>query len=254
MAQLNIRIEDDLRDWLDALARARDQSVSEAVRDLISQAVGRDRADRHREDTPVSLSALDRCSMILQHRVLAALARAADDSESGDEHGEVARHEQMIEILERGFSAEYYRLFENVRAEMTPRECGLVHDILEMFMWTERSVARLPDEQRALLGDDLTDRLKFSGFDFNNTPEARLASYARYLTSHGQWEEMAPHFDARHEQGNSHWPTLARYQRMLSIWKPIWDARTGSEHVRKPGNYFLDVDELREIASAGYRS
>jgi len=256
MAQLNIRIEDDLRDGLDALARARGQSVSDLLRDLIRQALGRSRgpAKKGRDDTPVSLSALDRYSLALHHQVLAALARAADDSDSYDDHGDVAHHEQMIEILERGFSAEYDRLFGGLYAEMTPRECALVRDILEMFMWTKRSVDGLTDEQRALLGDDLAGRLEFSGFDFNNTLEARLASYACYLTSHGEWEEMATYFDDHHERGNSHWPMLARYQQMLLSWKPIWDTKTDSAHAHRLGSYLLDVDELREIASAGYRS
>jgi plasmid stability protein len=64
MAQLNIRLEDDLRDGLDALARARGHSVSDEVRDMVRQALGRSRAPDGEggDDAPASLSALDRSS------------------------------------------------------------------------------------------------------------------------------------------------------------------------------------------------
>jgi uncharacterized protein YfbU (UPF0304 family) len=180
------------------------------------------------------------------------LAVAAGEDPKED-YGEVAHHNQMIEILERGYSAEYYRLFDGLYAEMTRRECALVHDILELFLWTERSVRGLSPKLRPLLGNELAGHLTFAGFDFNSTPEVRLAGYARYLTSHGHWEEMAPYFDDRHERGNSHWPMLATYQQMLSCWKPIWEAKKGSARPGRPDGHLLGVDELREIAAAGYR-
>lgn len=87
----------------------------------------------------------------------------------------------MIEVLNSGYTTEYVDVFQMIQPEMTRRECSLVHDILEMFDTLERSVGQLTEEQRASLGEHAEHRLTFHGFDFNDSQEGRLASYARYL-------------------------------------------------------------------------
>lgn len=112
----------------------------------------------------------------------------------------------------------------------------------------ERSVGRLSEEDSASLGSHAEHALTFQGFDFNNTQEGRLASYARYLIQTGRWEAMAEHFDAKHEYGNSHFPALTSYKRMLSIWRPMWKQKVAN--YSGPSNYLFMPDELRQIRAA----
>jgi uncharacterized protein YfbU (UPF0304 family) len=240
MAQLNIRIDDESRDLFDSLARARGLSTSDLLRELIWQALGRD-DERPRDDTtPASLSAVERRRLAMQHEMLAIL--------TGGDQWESAYHRQMVDVLNSGFTSEYYKTFQMIQPEMTARECNLVHDILEMFTTVERSVAELSGDERASLGDHADHAFKFRGFDSNNSQEARLASYAHHLIKDDRWPEMADRFDDKHERGNSHMPVLATYQRMLSVWKPLWDRKIKS--YGGPNNYRFTADELQQILAA----
>lgn len=179
MAQLNVRLDDHTRDSLDALARARGLSASDLIRSLIDNALGRDDPGRPSGDaTPPSLSAIERRTLALQHEILAHLTGGPDEDNRGSES---EYHRNMIEVLNSGFTSEYPDMFQMIQSEVTPRECSLVHDILEMFDTLERSVRQLTEEQRASLGEHAEHRLTFHGFDFNDSQEGRLASYARYL-------------------------------------------------------------------------
>ena len=246
MAQLNLRIDDHTRDQFDALARARGLTASDLARELIGQALGRDNYDRPRGDTtPTSLSAVDRRRLALQHETLAILT--AQEGEDGGGY-EAEYHRQMIDVLNSGYTSEYYKTFQIIEREMTDRDCSLVHDILEMFTQLEWSVQHLGDEERASLGEHADWALTFSGFDFNNSYEGRLASYAHYLIKDDKWTSMAKYFDAKHERGNSHSPALASYQRMLSVFKPLWDEKVKA--MGGPNSYRFSPDELRQILAA----
>jgi uncharacterized protein YfbU (UPF0304 family) len=239
MAQLNIRIDDEDRDLFDSLARARGLSTSDMLRDLIRQALGR--GERPRDDTtPASLSAVERRRLAMQHEVLATL--------KADDEYEAAYHQQMIEVLNSGYTGEYYRTFQMIEPEMTDRECRLVWDILDMFRTVEGSVGALTEEERASLGEHWEYGLRFRGFDFNDRQEGRLAAYAHFLIKDDRWTELADRFDDQHERGNSHMPALASYQRMLSVWKPLWEAKVKS--FGGPKDYRFSVEELRRILDA----
>jgi hypothetical protein len=250
MAQLNVRLDDETRDSFDALARARGHSASELLRSLIDGALGRGDPDRpYGDPTPRSLSAIERRTLAMQHEILARLAANLDD---GTARSEAEYHRNMIDVLNAGYTTEYGDVFQLIRREMTARECTLVHDILEMFDTLARSVSELTEMERASLGDHAEHVLTFRGFDFNDNQESRLALYARYLVKTGRWESMAEHFEAKHEYGNSHFPTLGSYERMLSVWRPMWGEKIASYGV--PSDYLFTPDELREIlAAAPYR-
>lgn len=246
MAQLNVRLDDHTRDLFDALARARGVSASDLIRDLIDQALGRGDPDRrHGDPTPRSLSAVERRILAMQHEILAHLASDPDDE---DEGSEARYHRNMIEVLTSGYTTEYSDTFQMIQPEMTRRECALVRDILDMFTTLERSLSQLSDEDRESLGEHAAHALRFHGFDFNAPHESRLASYAQYLVKTGRWESMAEHFDAKHEYGNSHFPALASYERMLSVWRPIWEKKIAS--YGGPTDYRFTPEELREIRAA----
>lgn len=246
MAQLNLRIDDLARDQFDALARARGLTTSDLARELIGQALGRDDYDRPRGDTtPASLSAIDRRRLGMQHEILAMLT--ADEGQAGGGY-EAEYHRQMVDVLNSGYTAEYYKTFQMVQPELTDRDCSLVHDILEMFTQLEWSVQHLGEAERASLGENAEYALTFSGFDFNNSYEGRLASYAHFLVKDDKWTSMAKYFEAEHERGNSHMPTLASYERMLSVFKPLWQKKVKA--MGGPSNYRFSPEELREIISA----
>ena len=246
MAQLNLRVDDHTRDQFDALARARGLTASDLARELIGQALGRDDYDRPRgATTPTSVSAVDRRRLALQHEMLAILT--TDGREVGGGH-ESEYHRQMVDVLNAGYTSEYYRTFQMIEPEMTDRDCSLVHDILEMFTQLEWSMQHLDEERRASLGENANWALTFSGFDYNNSYEGKLASYAHFLIKDDKWTSMAKYFDAEHERGNSHMPVLASYQRMLSVFTPIWEKVIKT--LGGPESYCLSVEQLREIISA----
>lgn len=246
MAQLNVRLDDDTRESFDALARARGMSASDLIRSLIDAALGRDNPDRrHGDVTPRSLSAIHRRMLANQHEILAILTA---DPQRADAGGESDYHRNMVEVLSSGYSSEYADMFLAVRPEMSRRDSSLVHDIFDMFQSIEWSLKRLSAEERAGLGEYVDHALRFRGFDFNDTYEGRLASYALYLIKTGRWESMAEHFDDKHERGNSHMPALASYERMLTVWRPMWKRRVAD--FSRPDGYILTAEELREILAA----
>lgn len=239
MAQLNIRIDDESRDLFDSLARARGLSTSDLLRELIYQALGRDDESPRDDTTPTSLSAVERRRLAMQHETLALLT---------EDEWEENYHRKMIEVLNSGFTAEYYKTFQMIEPEMTDRECKLVYDILDMFTTLERSMAELTADELNSLGEHADHALKFRGFDYNNSQEGRLASYAHHVIKDGRWTNLADRFDDKHEHGNSHMPVLASYQRMLSVWKPMWDKKIKA--MGGPTAYRFSVEELRQIVAA----
>lgn len=246
MAQLNVRLDDDTRDSFDALARARGLSASDLIRNLIDNALGREESSRRHGDlVPPSLSAIERRAFILQHEILAHLTSESDEPNGG---WDAEYHRGMVEVLNRGFTTEYDKMFQEVQPEMTRREASLAHDILDMFDNIQWSLSRLTEAERATLGENAENALTFSGFDFNDSQEGRLADFAQYVIKTGRWESMAIYFDDKHERGNSHFPALASYQRLLAVWQPMRQAML--RNYGGPNKYALGPDELRQIVEA----
>lgn len=70
MATVSIRVEDEVRDQLEAYARARGSSVSDLLRTGIDLVLERnDGSSRLRGDIPQALSALDRHILAQQHQI-----------------------------------------------------------------------------------------------------------------------------------------------------------------------------------------
>lgn len=246
MAQLNVRLDDQTRESFDALARARELSASDLIRNLIDDALGRSPGSNNPADvTPRSLTAVQRLALAHQHEILAHLTADPDDADGG---WEAKYHRRMVEALNRGFTPEYEDMFRQMQSEMTQHETSLVNDILEMFSTLQRTVEGLTPEQLAAVGEHADHAFRFRGFDFNDRHEARLASYARYLVETDRWDDMAKYFDRKHEHGNSHMPYLATYQRMLRVWRPIWDDKISN--YGGPNSYLFTTEELRQILVA----
>lgn len=239
MATITVRIDDATRDQVEAVARARGVNVSELLRSAIDDLLGRD-VDRPREDVPTSLTMVERRMLAMQHEILLRL--------EVDDAYDVAYRKQRIDALDRGFTAEYGDEFAGLEPEMSRRDCGLVWDILDMFRILKASMARLGAEKVATLDEHAPRALTFRGFDANDSYESRLLGYARFLISSDRWEDLAEHFDASHERGNSHSPVLATYLRMLAAFQPIWKSKLGRGF--NPYAMLLTKDELATVLAA----
>jgi uncharacterized protein len=238
MATITLRLDDSTRDELERLAQARDTSVSELLREAIANLLGT-RRGLAREEAPRSMTMVDRRMLALLHEIL---DRVDPDGEAGD-------HTRQIKALERGFTDEYAYEFGALEPELPLAECALVHDILEMFTVLEHSLGQLGDRVATELGDDARFLLEFTGFDLNDSRESRLLDYAKHLINTERWESLASHFDAQHERGNSHMPTLNRYQRMLAAYRSVVARKKAATAVSIDA-YRFDVDDLREVLAA----
>lgn len=250
MAQLNVRLDEQTREWFDALARARGVSASDLIRSLIDDALGGaatglGREREYGDPTPRSLTAVERRTLALQHQILSLLTADPDEENGG---WEAEHHRRMVEVLEAGYTTEYPDMFVAMQPEMTRRECELVHDIFDMFTVLGANLRQLTPAELESLGEHAEHALTFHGFDFNDRLEGRLASYGRYLISAGRWESMAEHYDDKHERGNSHFPALASYQRMLAVWKPIWKQKVAMHS--GPDSFRFTLDALRAVVAA----
>lgn len=229
MATLTIRVDDDLRDDLERAARDRGTNVSELIRAGISRVLGRD-GDSPRGRTPRTLTAVERRTLSYQHLILADLA---EDEEL------VRHHRRRAEALEAGYTAEYEDEFVDIEPELTPADCELVWDILDMFRVLRTSVERVKAEDIADIPDYV---FQLRGFDGNDGYESQLCRYARHMMANGRWDDLDDFL--KRENGNSHARMLPTYQRMLAVFKPIWRRRL---HGRGEG-YDLSVEELKEVA------
>lgn len=170
-------------------------------------------------------------------------------SRAGDPRGWEARHHQrMIRVLERGYTAEYQAMFVDVEPELTRREGSFVADILEMFTTLERSVNEIGDEERASLGDHAGHALIFRKFDFNDSLEGRLASYARVP---GQHRPLAVDGEALRRRARARQLPQADVADLTANAvgvATIWDQKLRS--YGGPNSYLFSADELREVLAA----
>lgn len=244
MATVTLRIDDQVRDQLQAIADGKGVSVSVLLRYLIDGLLDRDDRDGmpRRPVVPESMTAIDRKQLALLHRILARLVEEKTADERLGHDGDTAYQLDRAQALEEGWTKEYDMEFYAMEPELSRRECGLVMDIFDMFRILQASIERVGDQ----LSDAEVRSLTFRGFDLNDEFESRLLGYARWLVSDGdRWQEQAEAFSAKNDRGNSHMPCLAVYQRMLEAYEPIW-----RRIVHRSGRELMSADELREVAAA----
>ena len=121
-------------------------------------------------------------------------------------------------------------------------------DILDMFRFVGASLDRLPHDERARLSETTVRALQFSGFDGNDSYEGALLSYAQDLIRRGKWTMLAGHFTRDADHGNSHFPTVDVYRRMLAVFTPIWQERLRASSYG-PDAFNLTRDELNQVAA-----
>lgn len=238
MPPITIRIDDDSRNELDVLAKSSGQTVSDLVRGLIDQKLGRG-VPRWREgDAPSSLAPIERLMLAQQRDILAALTDDADEKKW---------HLQNAEVLRNGYAGEYSRVFAGVDEELDIAECRRVWDILDMFRVLGASIDVLTEADLNRLGDRVADA-RFDGFDLADPIEGRMLGYVRHLVETERWTEIEKRLEEIGDDGNSHSRRLPVYERMVEVFKPIW-----SEVVRNgPGDdgYVLTAAQVYEVVGA----
>ena len=233
MATLTIRVDDNLRDALERVARDRGTTVSGLIRVSIARSLGQT-SDAPKFRTPRTLTAVERRTLSNQHHILADTA--SDDSTA-------RHHRRRAEILEAGFTAEYEDEFLDIEPELTPADCELVWDILDMYRVLRTSMQRAEPDTVA---DIPTYVVEFAGFDGNDAYESHLRRYAQHLIADDRWDDLADFFDDHHDRGNSHTKLLHAYKRMLTVFKPIWATKLQERGT----SYELAAEELHQIADA----
>jgi uncharacterized protein YfbU (UPF0304 family) len=244
MAVLNIRVEDRIRDQLKELADAEGATLSEYVRDLVMAAVVPvyEREVEHGDEpAPETMRIADRQVLSLLHRILARVLPEGANDVDGDAEYQLER----AQVIESGFTEEYWREVAGFRTELSKRDCGRVLDILSMFRAITFSIKRL-EEQGSTVADELSHGLEFRGFDHNDGLESHMASYVEFLVDEDHWTELQPQLE-RNDDGNSHHRTLGTYLRMLAEYRRIMDTRDRGFH---RDDYLLSMDELEQIAAA----
>jgi uncharacterized protein len=240
MATVTIRIDDDTREDLEEIAHTRGVTLSDLLRDQIDDLLGR--GVPMRDDVPHALSPQQRL-LLAQHHEILALLHADDDYESH-------HHRDMAEVLREGYAGEYGEVFAGIYSEVSRSECKLLWDILQMFRMLEVSIDRLSADDRTALGEDCERRLRFAGFDLNDSRECRMLTYVRYLVDRRRWTEIKPRLAEIGDEGNSHSPRLATYERMLDAYTPIFDLIAQGTRGYSRDDQMLSLDDLMQVAKA----
>jgi uncharacterized protein len=235
MATITLRVEDQVKDDLEALARSRGITVTDLLRPLVEEAAGRP-AGESRSVHPAHLTAVERRIMSLLHQVL---GRLDPEDES--------YHRLRAQALDEGYTAEYGDEFLGMEPELPARDCDLVRDILDMFRVIRASVNRLGPESIECL--EHAAFLEFAGFDANDPLEGRLLYYTRHLLATDRWTDLAVYFDDAHDGGNSHRQVLPAYRRMLEVYEPLFKAKASGRGLGRD-HFLFSADELTAIARA----
>lgn len=244
MATVTIRLEDELKKDLEAVAAGRNQNVSELVRELIEDFLSPGEVERPGTVlAPKTLTAYERQSLATLHRILARLV-GDDNLEDGDKEYQL----RQAKILESGFTGLYGQEFIGISPELSQADCTFVMDVLDMFRMIDAGLKVLEEAGETL---DIENKfmLTFDGFDFQIEREAAMAEFVKHLVEDGRWTEQAEMI--KKTGGNSHGQRLPMYQAMLSEYKNVMQAR------RKNGRGLtfspLSKEEIALIAGAKVR-
>ena len=218
MPTITLRVDDQTKDDLDALARSRGTTITDLLRPLVDELTGR--ATERPGAYPVHLSPVERRILSLQHEILGKL------------DPDLEQHQRLrSEALDAGYAAEYAEEFAGVEPGLTARDCELVQDILDMFRNLINSFNVLKDKQ-GLTKEDV----RFKGFDGNN--ETKRWAFAEYLQKSGRWQETLvgdPNSHSMH--------TMSLYPEMLDRYEPI-KQKVIKSHL---GNWQLTAEQIKTI-------
>lgn len=244
MAVLNVRVDDHVHEGLKQLADEQGISLSEFVRDLLREAVVPMREEHGDQRAPDSMRLFERQVLAELHRIHARLV----PEDGSEEDGDPAYQKRRAEILESGFTGEYWREVAGFESELPKRDSRRVIDILQMFRVITFSIRDLGKDEQ--LSEDAARWLTFRGFDHNDALEGHMARYVEFMMRDGQkWTELRPQVEAN-DDGNSHMEMLDTYLRMLKEYRRIVDDPKRS---RGRDSWKLTLEDLERIADAVLR-
>jgi len=146
---------------------------------------------------PETISLVDRQVLINQCKILSVFGDAK----------EKAMYERRIEILEKGYTGLYQKVFNTLYEEVPISVYDEVVNILNMYNRINESIRLLDDSDKNLL--DLGS-LEFEGFDANSGMHYYMMSYLV--------DRMDEHLEYKGKVLKSHDNTsLVKYNKMLSV-------------------------------------
>ena len=159
----------------------------------------------------MKLTKLERVMLINQYRILSKI-----------NPNEANYYEELIEILENGYSVFYSMIDDFVYDEAPVEEGKFVLDILQLYRMIDDYIR--DNEEHPFKEHHW---IPFKGFDGNN--EFRYMSFARFLIlNQGKFTEQKKFFSAN-DSLNSHTRTVDKYRRMMDRWEECDDKYNLSE-------------------------
>ncbi|UOK41166.1 MULTISPECIES: YfbU family protein [Flavobacterium] len=141
---------------------------------------------------PETLTVAERQILVNQFKILSII-------------GDNNNYETKIEILENGYTEQYFEVFDVATEEIPMAICEETSQILQMFRRINDAVHLLSEEEKGLL--DL-EKLKFEGFDANNDPHYH---YMTFLVDRmNLWKE----YKGMYLNSHSSFP-MSKYRKML---------------------------------------
>jgi len=242
MPTITLRLNDETKDELDALARGRGVSLSDLIRSALDSLLARPVNTQRVDVAPPSLTAVERQQLALLHRILARVV-----GQDNDVDGDKAYQLDRAVVLENGFVREYGTEFAGIYPELNAQDSEFLVDVLDLFRIVTFSIDRLTKDG-VEIDQTIVERLEFDGFDANDPREAHMLSYAEHLVGNKRWPELRHVFSEQNGFGNSHSMRSEVYARMLGEHEAIKSSKRSDRGGRDA--YLLSPDELRRLVDA----
>jgi uncharacterized protein YfbU (UPF0304 family) len=147
---------------------------------------------------PDSISLIERQMLINQYKILSFL---------GDEK-EREKNERSIEILEKGYTGLYPKVFNTLYEEVPISVYSEISDIMKMYGRINESIRLMSDEEKESLN---ISSLEFEGFDQDSGMHYYMMSYLV--------DRMDEHPEYKNRELKSHnSKSMLKYNRMLSVY------------------------------------
>jgi uncharacterized protein YfbU (UPF0304 family) len=171
---------------------------------------------------PESISLIERQMLINQCKILSML---------GDEK-EKEKNEKSIEILEKGYTGLYPKVFNTLYEEVPISVYEEISHIMKMYGRINESIRLMSDEEKETL--DISS-LEFEGFDQDSGMHYYMMSYLV--------DRMDEHPEYKGRELKSHSSTcMVKYNRMLSVYSEL-------EKLKKTSYSAMDLQKFIEEVS-----